>query len=155
DRLLTFRKHLFWAGVSAVSIATAVGLGHVYPANMVWASLSLFTCLIPVGLWSFEPVLAPRRAVAPNPLPAAHVPRPRTEIAGSTGPAPFDGDTVITPRPVLPAAGAGERDTVLIARPERPRVGTGPAGTTRVGPDQDTVRIAAPSQVRAGSPPAR
>ncbi|SNQ48220.1 Glycosyl transferase [Frankia canadensis] len=77
DRLLTFRKHLFWAAWSAGSIAAAAALGHLYPANMVWVSLSLLTCLLPIGLWRLEPFLAPRRAAAPNPLPAAHVPAPR------------------------------------------------------------------------------
>jgi cellulose synthase/poly-beta-1,6-N-acetylglucosamine synthase-like glycosyltransferase len=77
DRLLTFRKHLFWAVWSGGSIAAAAALGHLYPANMVWVSLSLVTCLLPIGLWSLEPILAPRRAAAPNPLPAAHVPAPR------------------------------------------------------------------------------
>ncbi|MCM3886166.1 glycosyltransferase family 2 protein [Frankia sp. R82] len=77
DRLLTFRKHLFWAVWSAGSIAAAAALGHLYPANMVWVSLSLVTCLLPIGLWRLEPILAPRRAKAPNPLPAAHVPAPR------------------------------------------------------------------------------
>ncbi|MCK9875299.1 glycosyltransferase [Frankia sp. Ag45/Mut15] len=77
DGLATFRKHLFWAAWSAGSIAAAAALGHLYPANMVWVSLSLVTCLLPIGLWQLEPILAPRRANAPNPLPAAHVPAPR------------------------------------------------------------------------------
>ncbi|MCK9894560.1 glycosyltransferase family 2 protein [Frankia sp. AgB32] len=91
DRLMTFRKHLFWAAWSAGSIAAAAALGHLYPANMVWVSLSLVTCLLPIGLWALEPVLAPRRAAAPNPLPPAHVPAPRR--AGQTG------------RPAAPAVG--------------------------------------------------
>ncbi|SQD99920.1 MULTISPECIES: glycosyltransferase family 2 protein [unclassified Parafrankia] len=78
DRLMTFRKHLFWAAVSGGSVAGAAVFGHLYPANMVWASLSIITCLIPIGLWLIEPILAPRRAVAPNPLPAAHIPPQRT-----------------------------------------------------------------------------
>ncbi|WP_256788514.1 glycosyltransferase family 2 protein [Frankia sp. AvcI1] len=90
DRLLTFRKHLFWAAWSAGSIAAAAALGHLYPANMVWVSLSLVTCLLPIGLWGLEPILAPRRAAAPNPLPAAHVPAPRSapRTVGSGGHAP-------------------------------------------------------------------
>ncbi len=95
DRLLTFRKHLFWAVWSAGSIAAAASLGHLYPANMIWVSLSLVTCLLPIGLWRLEPILAPRRATAPNPLPAAHVPAPR-RAPQTVGPA--------TPAPVRAAA---------------------------------------------------
>ncbi|EFC80726.1 glycosyltransferase family 2 protein [Parafrankia sp. EUN1f] len=84
DRLLTFRKHLFWALISAASIAVAASLGRVYPANMIWASLSLVTCLIPIILWMVEPVLAPRRAAAPNPLPAAHIPSQRVGRTAAT-----------------------------------------------------------------------
>ncbi len=91
DRLMTFRKHLFWAAWSAGSIAAAAALGHLYPANMVWVSLSLVICLLPIGLWALEPILAPRRAAAPNPLPPAHVPAPRR--AGQAG------------RPAAPAVG--------------------------------------------------
>jgi cellulose synthase/poly-beta-1,6-N-acetylglucosamine synthase-like glycosyltransferase len=68
DRLATFRKHFFWAWVSGSSIAAAAVFGHLYPANLVWVSLSFVTCLIPICLWALEPLLAPRRAKAPNPL---------------------------------------------------------------------------------------
>ncbi|MCK9903048.1 glycosyl transferase [Parafrankia colletiae] len=104
DRLMTFRKHLFWAAVSVAAIAVAASLGRVYPANMIWASLSLVTCLIPIGLWMIEPVLAPRRATAPNPLPATHIPPQRV---GRDATAPTSGSTASRPPPVPAGAWPG------------------------------------------------
>ncbi|WP_045876405.1 cellulose synthase catalytic subunit [Pseudofrankia sp. DC12] len=98
DHLLTFRKHLFWAAISAGSIIAAASLGHIYPANLVWASLSLLTCVIPIALWLVEPVLAPRRAKSPNPLPSAHIPRQRVDPTRPTG------------APAAPGFGTGTTD---------------------------------------------
>ncbi|WP_250290565.1 glycosyltransferase family 2 protein [Frankia sp. CiP1_Cm_nod1] len=71
DRLLTFRKHIFWATISGISIATAVGFGHVYPANMVWAALSLIICLLPIFIWWGSLIAGRLRPVGePGLLPA-------------------------------------------------------------------------------------
>jgi cellulose synthase/poly-beta-1,6-N-acetylglucosamine synthase-like glycosyltransferase len=80
DRLLTFRRHVFWAAISAGSIIAAGSLGHVYPANLIWAVLALFTCLTPVGLWALEAVVAARRSAAPTSL-WARVPRRHADTA--------------------------------------------------------------------------
>ncbi|SBW22184.1 family 2 glycosyl transferase [Candidatus Protofrankia californiensis] len=58
DRLLTFRKHIFWAAISTASIAAAAVFGHVYPANTVWAALSLLICLTPIVMWSVSTIAA-------------------------------------------------------------------------------------------------
>ncbi|WP_242605709.1 glycosyltransferase family 2 protein [Frankia sp. Cppng1_Ct_nod] len=69
DRLRTFRKHIFWAVISAASITVAATFGHVYPANMVWAVLSLLLCLTPIVMWSVSTIIGPRPVGTPNPLP--------------------------------------------------------------------------------------
>jgi cellulose synthase/poly-beta-1,6-N-acetylglucosamine synthase-like glycosyltransferase len=79
DRLMTFRKHLFWAAISAASIIAAVALGHIYPANLVWAGMSLLTCLLPVGLWAVERMsqrrTSPRRTSPRQRMSQRHEPR--------------------------------------------------------------------------------
>ncbi|WP_237703024.1 MULTISPECIES: glycosyltransferase family 2 protein [Protofrankia] len=71
DRLLTFRKHIFWATISGLSVAAAVGFGHVYPANMVWAALSLIICLLPIFMWWGSLIAGRLRSVGePGLLPA-------------------------------------------------------------------------------------
>ncbi len=70
DRLLTFRKHIFWAAISTASIAAAAVFGHVYPANTVWAALSLLICLTPIVMWSVSTIAARlRSAGGPGLLP--------------------------------------------------------------------------------------
>ncbi|CAO5188777.1 putative glycosyl transferase (Partial match) [Frankia sp. AiPs1] len=137
DRLMTFRKHLFWAAWSGGSITAAAVLGHLYPANMVWVSLSLVTCLIPIGLWGLEPILAPRRAKAPNPLPAAHVPAPR-QAAEAAWPIPGPGSEPST-RPGAPAG----RGATSVMRP------ASPAAQRRAAAD-DPVTEEVPAVVAAG-----
>jgi cellulose synthase/poly-beta-1,6-N-acetylglucosamine synthase-like glycosyltransferase len=157
DHLLTFRKHLFWAAISAASIAAAASLGHIYPANLVWASLSLLTCLVPIGLWLIEPLLASRRANAPNPLPAAHIPRQRADVARPTeAPATSAVGAVPTDAVDAPAgpvaadvadrpAGAVAADVAVAAEVVDPPdvavaadVADPPAGSVAAPPDQST-----------------
>jgi cellulose synthase/poly-beta-1,6-N-acetylglucosamine synthase-like glycosyltransferase len=53
DRLFqTFRKHWFWAGVSAASLVGAFTLRHAYPANMVWTVTALLASTLPILIWS-------------------------------------------------------------------------------------------------------
>lgn len=63
DRLLTFRKHLVWAGFSIGLLVTAAMLHHIYPANLIWASASLLVCLLPIAMWRFT-----RRPTGSSPL---------------------------------------------------------------------------------------
>lgn len=51
DHLGTFRTHLIWAGVFAVSLAASVVFGHEHVAMRVWALLALATALLPLGVW--------------------------------------------------------------------------------------------------------
>ncbi|WP_353944761.1 cellulose synthase catalytic subunit [Streptomyces sp. HUAS MG91] len=60
DRMLTFRIHLFWAGVLAVSLAASVVLDHTHVAMRTWAVLALCIALAPPVVWS----VAQRRAAA-------------------------------------------------------------------------------------------
>ena len=48
----SFRKHWFWAVISAGAIAGAIALHHTYVANMVWAVLGLITSILPFTIWS-------------------------------------------------------------------------------------------------------
>jgi hypothetical protein len=183
DRLLTFRKHLFWAAISTGSIAAAASFGHFYPANVVWAALSLVVCLLPIGLWMLEPLLAPRRAVAPNPLPAVYVPQPQRRTAEPVRPAdPAErvsagGRVWYSDEPTLSgldAVGAGnggptwpapfDDDTMIIIRPaaaldsdtmiiRRPTGAGVPRDHSQV--DQDTVVTAYPSRMEEDALPAR
>ncbi|MET9730087.1 cellulose synthase catalytic subunit [Streptomyces sp. NPDC006458] len=51
DRLLTFRIHLAWAAVLAVSLAASVALGHTHAAMRTWAVLATVISLAPVAVW--------------------------------------------------------------------------------------------------------
>ncbi|MFF5564775.1 glycosyltransferase family 2 protein [Streptomyces sp. NPDC012623] len=53
DRLMTFRLHLFWAAVLAVSLVASVFLGHTHVAMRTWAVLALVIALAPVGVWGW------------------------------------------------------------------------------------------------------
>jgi hypothetical protein len=73
----SFRKHWFWAGVSAAAATCAIDLHHTYPANMVWALLGLATSMVPFTIWSAGRVTrrfrfgSPHRPVITWPSPAA------------------------------------------------------------------------------------
>ncbi|MGW1719022.1 glycosyltransferase family 2 protein [Streptomyces sp. NPDC002156] len=62
DRLLTFRVHLFWAVLLAVSLVASVRLGHTHVAMRTWAVLAMVISLAPVGVW-----LATRRKQGKEP----------------------------------------------------------------------------------------
>jgi cellulose synthase/poly-beta-1,6-N-acetylglucosamine synthase-like glycosyltransferase len=102
DRLLTFRRHMFWAVISAAAIILAVSLGHVYPANLIWAVLSLVTCLAPIVLWAGERRLAPRRSAASALPPSAQLPLPRQSLEISAA-ASDAVTTEVVPAEVVPA----------------------------------------------------
>ncbi|MGW5634529.1 glycosyltransferase family 2 protein [Streptomyces sp. NPDC003832] len=80
DRLLTFRIHLGWAALLAVSLAASVVLGHTHAAMRTWAVLALAISLAPVAVWVCT--LVARRRATGTPLPAA---RPDTEAALAAG----------------------------------------------------------------------
>lgn len=168
DRLMTFRKHIFWAVVAAGGLAGAAVFNHVYPANIVWAALSFITCVLPILLWAGGNALARRR-------PAA---RPLTRLAG-TGPVPaatgprdlFEANT--SPSPTTGWAKAPrlsylEDTTLTLVRPvfaPAPRGGGDPVGSPVDGPTvivktpvgADAASAAGPraKAARAPRPPAR
>ncbi|MFF4160379.1 glycosyltransferase family 2 protein [Streptomyces sp. NPDC001678] len=51
DRLATFRTHLLWAALFALSLAASWALGHAHAAMRFWALLALVTALGPVAVW--------------------------------------------------------------------------------------------------------
>ncbi|MFE5541173.1 glycosyltransferase family 2 protein [Streptomyces sp. NPDC056492] len=73
DRPATFRIHLGWAAVLALSLAASVRLGHTHAAMRTWAVLALFIALAPVAVWAWT-LLRGRRARAAVPARAAGSP---------------------------------------------------------------------------------
>ncbi|MEU2179430.1 glycosyltransferase family 2 protein [Streptomyces thermolilacinus] len=73
DRLLTFRVHLGWAAVLAVSLLASVHFGHTHAAMRTWAVLALAVSLAPVAVWAWATVRERRAATgrATAALPAA------------------------------------------------------------------------------------
>ncbi|GGU44512.1 glycosyl transferase [Streptomyces lavendofoliae] len=53
DRPATFRIHLYWAAVLAVSLVASVILDHTHAAMRTWAVLALGIALAPVGVWGW------------------------------------------------------------------------------------------------------
>ncbi|MFC7310123.1 glycosyltransferase family 2 protein [Streptomyces monticola] len=53
DRLLTFRIHLTWAALLAVSLAASFALGHSHVAMRTWTVLALVIALAPAAIWAF------------------------------------------------------------------------------------------------------
>lgn len=51
DRLATFRIHLFWAGLLAVSFLASVVLGHTHVAMRTWTVLGVCLALAPAAIW--------------------------------------------------------------------------------------------------------
>lgn len=47
DSLKSFRVHYIWAGLGALMLATSSRLGHAVPLLQFWASLTIFTGLMP------------------------------------------------------------------------------------------------------------
>lgn len=52
DRLMTFRKHIMWAGLVAGFLTYSFLSGHVYVGARIWSLLTLIICLTPVITWS-------------------------------------------------------------------------------------------------------
>ncbi|GGM10101.1 glycosyl transferase [Streptomyces fumigatiscleroticus] len=71
DRLLTFRIHLGWAGLLAVSLVASAFLGHTHAAMRTWAVLATAISLAPVAVWAATLVTERRERRARQPLPAA------------------------------------------------------------------------------------
>jgi hypothetical protein len=53
DRVLTFRIHLFWAAVLAVSLVASAHFDHTHAAMRTWAVLALVIALAPVTVWAW------------------------------------------------------------------------------------------------------
>lgn len=69
DRLGTFRVHLGWAALLAVSLGASVVLGHTHAAMRAWALLAMGISLAPVAVW-LRTLAGERgtRLVAPAPV---------------------------------------------------------------------------------------
>ncbi|WP_424211738.1 glycosyltransferase family 2 protein [Streptomyces sp. BI20] len=64
DRLATFRIHLFWVGVLAVSLLASVRYDHTHAAMRTWAFLALAVALAPTAIWAWTAWRDHRRAAA-------------------------------------------------------------------------------------------
>ncbi|MEU7165441.1 glycosyltransferase family 2 protein [Streptomyces morookaense] len=73
DCVATFRTHLMWAALFALSLCASALLGHDHTAMRIWALLGLVTALGPVGVWRTGLARERRalRAGIPAPAPAA------------------------------------------------------------------------------------
>jgi len=87
DRVLTFRIHLFWAGVLSVSLVASFALGHTHAAMRTWAVLALGISLAPVAVWTAGQARARRadRRVAPTVPVRITDGEPAPALAGSAG----------------------------------------------------------------------
>ncbi|WP_448318859.1 glycosyltransferase family 2 protein, partial [Streptomyces sp. CO7] len=120
DRLLTFRVHLFWAAVLAVSLVASEMLGHTHAAMRTWAVLALVIALSPVVIWRYT-VMAEarrRRAAAPVTVPVTLPDAAPVTAADVTAvPAATEGaDAAPAPEPVP----VGAPEPVPAAAPEPP-----------------------------------
>ncbi|MDB1087656.1 cellulose synthase catalytic subunit [Streptomyces sp. ACA25] len=61
DRLATFRLHLFWAAVLAVSLVVSVLLDHTHVAMRTWSLLALTVTLAPLTIWAVHRLRERRR----------------------------------------------------------------------------------------------
>ncbi|WP_187282898.1 glycosyltransferase family 2 protein [Streptomyces sp. MS191] len=98
DRVLTFRIHLAWAAVLAVSLAASVHFHHTHAAMRTWSVLALALALSPLAVWSWTVLRGGRArgaartggapAVAePGALPpAVLVTKTTTATSGPAGP---------------------------------------------------------------------
>lgn len=53
DRLMTFQKHLMWAGLVVAALIFSAITGNSYPEVKIWSVLTLATCLVPVAMWTY------------------------------------------------------------------------------------------------------
>ncbi|NBE50704.1 glycosyltransferase family 2 protein [Streptomyces boluensis] len=99
DRLLTFRVHLAWAALVAVSLVASFVLGHSHVAMRTWSVLGLVISLAPVSVWAVgeyrrrraverstvrEAVAEPVLAVATTPVTAPVESHPTTAATAAT-----------------------------------------------------------------------
>ncbi|MFE2304006.1 glycosyltransferase family 2 protein [Streptomyces sp. NPDC059445] len=81
DRLGTFRVHLGWAALLAVSLGASAVLGHTHPAMRTWALLAMGIALAPVAVW-IRTRAGERRTRPPAPTPV-RVPDSRESVAAT------------------------------------------------------------------------
>ncbi|NGO15191.1 glycosyltransferase [Streptomyces sp. HC44] len=87
DQLLTFRIHLSWAAVLAVSLIASFVLGNTHAAMRTWAVLALAISLSPVVVWTAGLIQERRATRQPVTVPARVTdsePAPAPALAGST-----------------------------------------------------------------------
>ncbi|WP_239405797.1 glycosyltransferase family 2 protein [Frankia sp. Cj3] len=170
DRLLTFRKHLFWAMLSTGSITVAAACGNVYPANMVWAVLSLLSCLAPVAMWAVSTVAGQRLArgggSAAAPPPAVVHVRPADQVSvgllkeldgmrARPAPRPAARPVVLVAAPIG-WRGEAVEDMVMLAMPSTVLPTVPPAvARARAYSEQTTRWLARPAPTSPPGDPAR
>lgn len=85
DRLRTFRVHLGWAALLALSLGASAVLGHTHAAMRTWALLALAVSLAPVAVW-LGTLRAERRTRRSEPA-RARVPEPKEPALAAAAPA--------------------------------------------------------------------
>ncbi|MEW2165227.1 cellulose synthase catalytic subunit [Streptomyces sp. NPDC007084] len=91
DRPRTFRIHLGWAALLALSLGASAVLGHTHPAMRAWALIALAVCLAPVAVW-LTTLRTRHRARRPHPA-RVRVPAPVPKEPALAAPAPATGRT--------------------------------------------------------------
>ncbi|WP_254407051.1 glycosyltransferase family 2 protein [Streptomyces sp. GMY02] len=76
DRLMTFRLHLYWAGLLLASLIASVFLDHTHAAMRTWALLALAIALAPVAVWGWTTWREEVRRKAAGPGETVTVPAP-------------------------------------------------------------------------------
>ncbi|MGW0910150.1 glycosyltransferase family 2 protein [Streptomyces sp. NPDC002784] len=87
DRLLTFRIHLGWAALLAVSLVASMVLDHTHAAMRTWAVLGMAISLAPVAVWAGTQYTERRARQAPRPAPRpVEGTEPALATSGATAP---------------------------------------------------------------------
>ncbi|SNS31541.1 Glycosyltransferase, catalytic subunit of cellulose synthase and poly-beta-1,6-N-acetylglucosamine synthase [Geodermatophilus pulveris] len=93
DRIGSFAKNLWWAGLLVLALGASELLGNDHPAIRAWALLTLSMSLLPVAIW-VSGLLGTRLRPAPRPVPQP-VPQP-VPVVGPPAPAvTFVGNHVV------------------------------------------------------------
>jgi cellulose synthase/poly-beta-1,6-N-acetylglucosamine synthase-like glycosyltransferase len=144
DTILTFRKHLIWAGVFGVPLMLSFVLGHHHMSMRAWSIASLVVCLLPVAIWRVERARMEKEISRREERPQTVRAEIKRESVRAEGPEPARVQTQPTPVRVVKKADP--------ARAEKPEPAK-PSGRTgkKMAPAATPARAAAPAAAPAGA----
>ncbi|MFD7709840.1 glycosyltransferase family 2 protein [Streptomyces sp. NPDC059786] len=93
DRMATFRIHLYWAALLAVSLLASVLLGHTHAAMRTWAALAMAISLAPAAVWLTTQYRERRAGEARQPAARRAEKSKEPALAGGGSPTPVSGST--------------------------------------------------------------